>query len=939
MDLKLPVTNAVAAERAYEKKRRALRLGGLPQLVLTVVLLVAGANIFGSSLNFDSTPSVRVPVHAQENLAKCKALAVKPGPPEGFEYRTVSDRFVPGTKPVLIRNATIWTGHNGGNEIVLGDLLLENGIIKGIGKKIAFDTLKNVDVYEANGAWVTPGIVDLHSHLGVGSAPSLSGAGDTNSRKAPILPWLRSLDGLNTHDDAYLLSLSGGVTTALVLPGSANSIGGQAFPIKLRPTAQRTPTSMLLELPLGLTNGTGWRQMKHACGENIRRVHDQTRMDNLWGLRQAYNHARQIKEKQDAYCEKAFAGEWNGLGEFPEDLQWEALVDVLRNKVKVQNHCYETVDLDDMIRLTQEFKFSIAAFHHAHETYLVPDRLKEAYGHPPAIAMFATNARYKRESYRGSEFAPKVLAEAGLDVVMKSDHPVLNSRHLLFEAQQAHYYGLPANLAIASVTATPARIMGYDHRVGFLKAGHDADVVVWDSHPLALGATPRQVWVDGIPQIKNAHGHTKPPAFQNVPKTPNFDKEANRTLEYDGLPPLDVNNVTSGRVIFRNVKTLYGQDNARVSQLMNSADGQTGVAVLEDGKLVCYSSENDCNHFTSQTATIVDLEGGSLAPGLISVGSQLGLEEIRGEPSTQDGNVHDPLSGPVPKIVGGDYAVIRAVDGLQFATRDALLAYRSGVTAAVTAPKSNGFLRGLSTVLSTRAAHGLEAGAIIQEEAALHIAIGHRNSGPSISTQIATLRRLLHGEADASLAKLFSEIVQGDRTLVIDVQNADIMTSLILLKREVEGNTGKRLKFTFSGALEVHLLAKDIGEADIGVLLNPVRPFPGTWESRRILPGPPLTKHSSLSLLLEHNVTVALGVTESWEARNTRLNLAWAALESTTDLSRSEALALATTNIEKLLGLKATLGEFVITRGGDLLDMDSQVVAVASAQQNAVYFV
>jgi imidazolonepropionase-like amidohydrolase len=205
-----------------------------------------------------------------------------------------------------------------------------------------------LDVYDAKGAWVTPGIVDMHSHLGVYSSPALRGASDGNSRHGPILPWLRALDGINTHDDAYRLTLSGGVTTALVLPGSANSIGGQAFTIKLRPTAERSPTSMLLEPPHTI-NGSHvdpsapprWRHMKHACGENPSRVYGNTRMDSIWALRSSYEKARQIKQAQDDFCEAALDGRWDGLGAFPEDLQWEALVDILRGKVKIHNHCYE----------------------------------------------------------------------------------------------------------------------------------------------------------------------------------------------------------------------------------------------------------------------------------------------------------------------------------------------------------------------------------------------------------------------------------------------------------------------------------------------------------------------------------------------------------------------------------------------------------------------
>lgn len=160
--------------------------------------------------------------------------------------------------------------------------------------------------------------------------------------------WLRSLDGLNTHDDAYRLSISGGLTTAVVLPGSANAIGGQAFVIKLRPTAERSPTSMLLEPP-HILNGSlaqeelplRWRQMKQACGENPSRVYSGTRMDTIWSFRKAYDTARQIKHKQDDYCTKALSGNWDSLeGAFPEDLQWEMLVDVLRGRVKARIATY-----------------------------------------------------------------------------------------------------------------------------------------------------------------------------------------------------------------------------------------------------------------------------------------------------------------------------------------------------------------------------------------------------------------------------------------------------------------------------------------------------------------------------------------------------------------------------------------------------------------------
>ncbi|KAJ7484418.1 carbohydrate esterase family 9 protein [Mycena latifolia] len=857
---------------------------------------------------------------------------------ETLPINAESDRFVEGTKPTLIRNASIWTGRDDGNEVVYGDVLIDKGLIKKVGS-VDLNAYSDVVVLDAAGSWVSPGIVDLHSHLGVGSSPSLSGAADTNSHAGLVLPWLRSLDGLNTHDDAYRLSVAGGVTTANVLPGSADAIGGQAFVIKLRPTAERSSSAMLLEPPFSI-NGTHvdpfqrprWRQMKHACGENPSRRYSGTRMDTQWAFRQGYNTARILKEKQDAYCAKALAGQWRGLGDFPEDLQWEALVDVLRGCVKVQNHCYEGVDIDGMVRLTNEFKFPIAAFHHAHEAYLVPDLIKKAYGHPPAVAIFATHARFKREASRGSEFAPRILADNGLDVVMKSDHPVLDSRHLIYEAQQAHYFGLSPNLALASVTSTPARIMGQDHRIGRLIEGFDADIIVWDSHPLSLGAAPTQVFIDGIAQLEKPYTSAKPKSAQKVPATPNFDKEIADAIKYEGLPPLEPETAKADVVVFRNVGSIFLKDAATrgVSEVFAAAAAD-GVVVAEKGRIVCSGAQAACPAALSRSDALhLDLEGGSISPGLVSYGSPLGLTHITGEASTNDGPVFDPLSMKVPEIIDG--TVIKAVDGLLFATRDALLGYRSGVTSAVTAPSSRGFLSGLSTVFSTAPAHKLVDGAVLQEVAALHVALS-LSSVISVSTQIATLRGLLLGEGEGDLAKRFADVVAGKIPLVVNVESADIIASVLVLKKEVEAATGSAFRLTLAGATEAHLLAKEIGKAGVGVVVHQ-RPYPKTWEQKRILAGPPLTPSSAIATLVAHNVTVGIAVADPSGVRNTRFDMAWAGLESNGALGKADVLALVSSNLEALLGVEESNSDLVATKGGS--DFEGKVVAIMSPRRGSV---
>lgn len=174
------------------------------------------------------------------------------------------------------------------------------------------------------------------------------------------------------------------------------------------------------------------------------------------------------------------------------------------------------------------------------------------------------------------------------------------------------------------------------------------------------------------------------------------------------------------------------------------------------------------------------------------------------------------------------------------------MAYRAGVTTGVVAPVSYGFLSGLSTAFSSGAKHKLEKGAVLQRVSALHIGI-HYGRGPSVSSQIAALRALFRMELKQPLAWLIGQIKKGELTLVVNVESADIMASLVEFKRDFAEQDGDFIKLTFAGASEAHLLAKEIGEAGIGVLLTHPRPFPNVWEQRRMLV---ITHYYALLMLL-----------------------------------------------------------------------------------------
>jgi hypothetical protein len=210
------------------------------------------------------------------------------------------------------------------------------------------------------------------------------------------------------------------------------------------------------------------------------------------------------------------------------------------------------------------------------------------------------------------------------------------------------------------------------------------DIVVWDSHPLTLGATPEQVYVDGIAQLSNPYSLKKPAAFQDLPETPNWDREKDETVRWDGLPPLTGWKVGGhmGRVRLLNVKDLVVFNELSEEDELETLFDDTGkdqgrAVVVQDGRITCVQRPADPCISTSRVEeeVVIDLRGGSIGPGLTTYGSPLGLVEIRLEPSTNDGNVFDPLAGGnLPSIFskGGEKGLIRAVDGLLFEGRNTL---------------------------------------------------------------------------------------------------------------------------------------------------------------------------------------------------------------------------------------------------------------------------
>ena len=240
-------------------------------------------------------------------------------------------------------------------------------------------------------------------------------------------------------------------------------------------------------------------------------------------------------------------------------------------------------------------------------------------------------------------------------------------------------------MALASVTSIPAAAAGLAHRIGIIAEGADADVVLWDSHPLRLGATPVKVWIDGVLQIpvpskepgKENHvevGKGKEgDEWRRLPETPNWDKERNESIRWDGLPPL-LGKKVEHKVVFMNVKEVWRRSwDGDVEKSFSAGTEENlkmGTVVIEGGKVTCMGKK--CSDLVGDDATVLDLHGGVISPGLMTYGSPLGLEEIASERSTADGPTYDAFKQNVPEILGDHGAIVRAMDALVFSTRNAL---------------------------------------------------------------------------------------------------------------------------------------------------------------------------------------------------------------------------------------------------------------------------
>ncbi|KAI9019283.1 hypothetical protein CLU79DRAFT_759500 [Phycomyces nitens] len=841
-------------------------------------------------------------------------------------------------KQLLIKNGRIWLN----NRYEDGDILIENGLITAVGSDIDASDARVID---AKGRIVTPGIVDMHSHMAGSSFPGLRASDDINEMTHPTTPYVRVIDALSPSDPGLKIVASGGVTTSLILPGSGNLMGGEAAVIKLRPVPTLSNQDMLI--------GAGveeedeeivWRYMKMACGENPKSYYGgylnrapMTRMGENYLFRKRFEEAQALMRAQDDWCDAAtrvnatFPTDQpidettvTRLTErFPELIDLESLVALLRHEVLLNVHCYLPQDIEAMISHSLEFDFEIAGLHHALAAWKVPEVIKRAKTNI-TIATFADMWGYKAEAWDQNVNAPSILADAGIPVAFKSDHPVMNARDLMHEAQKAFHYGFDEHLSLAAVTSVPAKALKLDHRIGRIAPGMDADIVIWERHPLRLGARPQKVFIDGAEMnfkaswAKNVDEVQDPSWVDSLETTvetitkkedkswlPPFSTSTMKLEDHGLNNPTKFDKACGPKVdtfVMRNISRLYlGPDETFDATLASRRIG----LVVKDGVVVCAGIECDREHFEwPKSSPVFEMGGAVIIPGIISAGEPLGLSEIQAEASTQDGIAKNDVSDS--KLA---QTVVRAVDGIKLNGLHLQKAFKAGVTTAISQPLTDSAgLAGVSVSFRTGVENTVldTNDTVISEETGLHFVVGTSESS-TVSQQIAAIRELLSSNVnkDAS-SNVFARAAQGKLPVVIQTNDKDEIASIVQMKQQLYDQSKQQfsVQFIILGGAEAHLVADHLKRLDIPVILSPARCFPADWSSRLCLAGPPLTPLTGLDILLRRQVRVGLASTDGNDG-NAR-NLIWEAgwnLAHNGKLDESQAVGLVTWNIAEMFGL------------------------------------
>jgi imidazolonepropionase-like amidohydrolase len=787
---------------------------------------------------------------------------------------------------VLIRGATVLTVANG--TIPAADILIRGGKIAAIGPNLSAD--ENMPVIDAAGMFVMPGIIDTHCHFAV--------SGGVNEFSLSVVPEVRIRDVIEGEDVQIYRALAGGVTTARILHGSANCIGGQDAVLKMK---YGRPGRELI-----VTDGP--RGVKFALGENVKRTDGRfpnTRLGVEAVLVRAFSEAQEYRKSWDDY-EKA-RREGKQAAEPRRDLRLEALADVLKGDLRVHCHCYRADEILMLLRVADRFGFKVKSLQHVLEGYKIAPEIA---AHGASCSLFADWWAYKIEAFDAIPFAAALLNEAGASVCLKSDDSEL-MRHLFQEAAKCiKYGGMTEADALRTITLNAAKQLGLEKRIGSIEIGKDADLVIFNGHPLNSLSRPELTLIEGEVFFQRSAKSQPELAAAAGPVSPRGDAIK--------LPPR-----ADGPIAIRGAT-------------VHSVSGQpvpNATVVIEQGRIRAVGQNGSV--LIPPQAAIIPAEGLHLYPGMIDAGTILGLAELDSARETQDYRE------------GGDFQPdLRAGVAVNPDSELIPVTRANGVTTVVVRP-TGGVVAGQGALINLAGWTPREMTIVdplalyIEFPAAPRFSLGDRDSSAFTGRGLAKKQR---EEKIRRLKDLFAQALtydegrkkgagpanprldalvpyaRGQKPVVIQAYRKAEITEALKLADEL------KLKMILSGATDAWRVADELKKRDIPVIVGPVMSLPADRDE------PFDAAYSNAAKLHSAGVRFCIRTSGSSNTRNLPYE---AAMTVAYGLPADEGLKAVTLSPAQILGVGDQLGTIdvgkranLVLTTGDLLQVSSQVQAV-----------
>lgn len=799
----------------------------------------------------------------------------------------------------VYRGATVMTAS--GDDVAGADLVVSGGKITAVGKTGDVKVPEGAEVVDVTGKVIVPGLVDTHSHIGIYPRPAIEAHQDGNEGTGATQPGLRAVDAIYPDDPGIRMARAGGVTTANIMPGSANAIGGQTLYVKLRPS--RTIDGLMV------TPGKPEGGLKMANGENPKRAYGSknqppgTRMKVAAMQREQFAKARDYLRKLEAFRKKEADAK-----EPDRDLALEPLVEVLERKRTVHFHSHRADDIMSVVRLSEEFGFEVVV-QHGTEAYKIADELAKR---DIGVSMTLVDSPGgKAEALSLLEENPALVQKAGIRLAINTDDFITESRFLLRTAAIAVRGGLTESDALKALTINPARMMHLEGRIGSLEAGKDADFVVLSGPPFSAYTQVLQTFVEGSKVYDRSeagqgnlsvggfalpeNGRPTPPATPERPSaiaTPEGGVDASKVP--DDAPKIAVR---AGR--------LY---------VVSGPPIEDGVALIEGGKIARVGKFGEVE-IPDGTPT---LTASAATPGLVDPFCTLGVSGWLNTPADQD---QDETSDP-------NQAEVRVLDAFNPSEPLLRFAMEHGVTVAQVTPGRANAIAGQAGVFRTVGSTAEQMK--IRFPSAVLFNLGevpkgsHPGKAPATRMGTANLIRSALASAqgyrkkadgakeppDRNLkAEALSLALKGDVPAIFAAHRADDIATALRLASEFD------LKAQLALATEAYLIPDVVSGAKVPVLLHPTMQRVGSPETYN-------TSTTTAASLEKLGIPVAIGTSFEDYVPKSRVLLYEASVAVSGGLPHDKALRSITLSSAEILGVSDRFGSLEAGKAGDLVLFD-----------------